>query len=683
MSFPADQVYCVLDYETFSEAPLKKTGGFEYSVHPSTEIICAAWRIGTREELKKAYTQWWAPNFGDSGGGLSSLLKALRDPSVIMVAHNALFEQMITRNVFATKYMGSKREELQSIPVSRWLCTASLAAVLALPRRLEGAASALKLPTQKDKEGHKLILKWCKPRKPTKKNPNTRHTGPVELKRIIDYCVTDVGAEVELFLKLPPLSDKERAIWELDQKINLRGFLVDRPLVKTILSLIEKESAKLNADTDELTFGKVLSATQRDGVLNWLSIEGITLENLTKKTVEDALKFGDVQGDARRMLELRLAISKTSTAKYQAFELRSRHDSRLRDILLFSAASTRRWGGMGVQPQNFPRGSIKDTVQASSILREGDLELIRLIYGEPMNVFSSCLRNMIIAPKGKVLDVADYAAIETRVLFWFARHEEGLKAFREERDLYCEMAGYIFRESDEDIRAGYKAGDVQAALKRFVGKGVILGCGYNMGGEKFKKSCSLQGQEIEQDLADQAVATYRNIHAPVVKLWKNIELAAIAAVKNPGKKYTINRTSWYVRNGFLFCDLPSGGRLAYYGPTVRYRPTPWGETKPALYHWGTNTVTKQWEEQGTYGGKLVENVVQATSRDIMAEAMLRIEACGPWEIVLSVHDELLAERDLLKNGSNKEFISLMAEVPDWAEGCPIKVEGWEGTVYRK
>jgi DNA polymerase len=372
------------------------------------------------------------------------------------------------------------------------------------------------------------------------------------------------------------------------------------------------------------------------------------------------------------MLELRQAVSKTSTAKYQAFEMRSRYDGRLRDILMYWAASTGRWGGKGVQPQNFPRGTIKNTIQAAGILAEGDLELVRMIYGDPMSAFSSCLRNMIVAPEGKVFDVADYAAIETRVLFWVANHEAGLKALREDRDLYCEQASDIYGRhiTKED------------ALERQVGKGVILGCGYQMGWKKFLQTCLSQGITIDEAIAQKAVTSYRTVNYPVVRLWDNTIRAAIAAVLNPKKRFKINHVTWFVENGFLWCELPSGRRLAYYGPEVRYEMTPWGDKRPVLYHYGVNPVTRKWQSDKTYGGRLVENIIQAISRDLMAEAMLKIEATGIWEIVLSVHDELIGERKK-GEGSNELFNELMSAVPAWGEGLPVKVEGWSGERYRK
>lgn len=667
-----------MDYESYSEANLKHVGAWEYSVHPTTDIICAAWKVGTLATLKTAKTKWWSPLAeGQTIDGLepssfAGIFQALTNPNVVVVAHNALFEQCITRNVFAGKYMYSKRDELQLEP-ERWLCTASLAAALALPRSLEGAAMALRLAVQKDMEGRRLINKWCKPRKPTKHDASTRHTDMAELLRIIRYCMTDVDAETLLLLRCPPLCATERKVWELDQRINLRGFKVDRPFVKRALQLIAAETQHLDRRTAALAKGAFATTNQRDAVLKWIEKHGCFLPDLKRKTVEDALKAKLASGPAAEMLRIRLAASKTSTAKYKAFHLRSRSDSRLRDILVYHTASTGRWGGAGVQPQNFPRGSLADMAQAIDVLMSEDLETIRLLYGDPMEVFSSCLRGAIVAPKGKVFDVADYAAIEVRVLFWIAKHAEGIKAFKEGRDLYKELAVKIYQVKLDAVDY----------VQRFVGKQATLGSGYGMGPKKFMGTCANFGQDVSMELATTAINTYRAVHSPVVALWRNIEKAAIAAVENLGKTFTINYTSWYVKDGFLWCKLPSGRRLAYYQPSVHYLKTPWGDKRPVLHHYGVDPNTRKWVNAKTYGGKLVENVVQATARDLMAAAMLRIEKAG-WEIVLSVHDELIGERDVFNAElSNERFCQLMAQLPPWAEGCPVMVEGWEGKRYKK
>jgi DNA polymerase len=680
-----NQKYLVLDYETRSEADLKKTGGYEYANHPSTRILCASWRLGTREELKhqiksNAPAKIWSPAFKDSDD-VKELAGLIGEQNNIIVAHNAIFEQVITRFVLP-KMLGIFIPwldiRLKSLPHERWICTASLAAALALPRNLEGACLALNLAAQKDMTGHRLMMKLSKPRKPSKNNPSKWHTNAKDLKRLMLYCQRDVDAETLLFLTLPPLNETERKVWLLDQKINFRGFKADRELVHSALKLIDEETKNLNKETRGMSDGLFSTTNQRDGVLEWLQRKGVFLPDLRAKTVSDAIKEGLVEGDAKRLLEIRQAVSKTSTAKYRAFESRSRIDGRVRDILVYHTASTGRWGGAGVQPQNFPRGSIRDTTLAANILREGDLEFIRLVYSDPMAVLSSCLRSVIIAPDGRELFCADYAAIEARVLFWVAKHVAGLKSFYEDRPVYEEMASVIYNL--EDIKEVTKP-------QRQVGKQSFLGCGYGMGWKKFMQTCKYFGMEVDEELAQVAVNSYRSTHIPVVRLWSMLEKAAIEAVKRKGTKFKINHTKWWVESlpgtklEFLWCELPSKRRLAYFGPEVKYEPTPWGDKRAVLYHWGVNPLSRKWELGGTYGGKLTENVVQAISRDLMAEAMLRTEHTG-YDLVLTVHDEMLAERQTGK-GSVEQFEEIMAELPAWAEGCPVRVEGWKGPRYKK
>ncbi len=668
-----DQRFLILDYETRSRAPLKKTGSFEYAAHPSTRILCVAWKLGTREELRTAPTRSWSP-FLDGGIVPRELAEALADETVTIVAHNALFEQVITRFVLPRYTIGPKKKAIiQDLPSSRWYCTAATAAALALPRKLEGAGAALGLKVQKDLVGHKLVLKYCKPRKPTRNNPRLFHNNAAELRRIVEYCVTDVDTETELFLTCPGLNPLERQIWELDQEINMRGFRVDRPLVQKILKMIEEESANLNAETDTITLGALASTAQRDGVLDFLEAEGIKLPNLQAKTVSDAIASGLVQGEAKRILEIRQAISKTSTAKYVAMETRSRFDGCIRDILMYWAATTGRWGGSGVQPQNFPRGiQGLDSWQAVEILREGDLDLIRMLYGDPMNLFASCLRAMIIPREGMEFHCADYVAIETHKLFWMAEHTEGLKALHARRDLYKEMASDIYGLPVEKI--------AKDSRERFIGKESILGCGYQMGGPTFRKNCIKKGVEIDEAAADMAVKKYREKHRPVTKMWGNLERAALSAIKNPGKRYTINKTTWFVRGKFLHCELPSKRLLSYYGPHIK-PVVKWGEEREGIFYWGVNKYTRKWEVLQTYGGKLTENVVQASSRDIMAEAMLRVRRAG-YRVVLTVHDELLSEAPVGQKDP-AEYAKLLETLPAWAPGLPVRVEGWKGPRYKK
>ena len=298
------------------------------------------------------------------------------------------------------------------------------------------------------------------------------------------------------------------------------------------------------------------------------------------------------------------------------------------------------------------------------------LENIRLFYGDPMSVMSNLLRSCIVASQGKELFVVDYSSIEVRVLFWLAGHEGGLKSFREGRDLYVEMAAKIFKKAEKDI----------TKEERALGKAVILGCGYSMSAPKFYETCKLFGMNVSEDLAKLAVDTYRKVHAPVVELWKKFSSTSIAAVQNK-KTYNCGKVKWGMDEDFLFMELPSSRRLSYYRPSLRNEATPWGEMRPCLYPWAQNGLTRKWEQYKFYGALGVENACQAISRDLIADAMLKAEDAR-FEVLLSVHDELIAERKIGER-ELKDFEKIMLETPAWASGLPIAVEGFKSRRYRK
>lgn len=669
-----NQLYCVLDYETRSECDLKKAGAYEYANHSSTEILCASWAIGTRKSFKSGLYQTyvWSPFAGsDSNYGL---IEALDDRVMKRVAHNAFFEQVITAFVLPRYLTGRPRS---GYILDQWICTASQARALALPGKLEMACQALELPVQKDMEGHRLMLKMSKPRKATENNSAKWYNKLSDLKRLMEYCKKDVEAEIQLFLATPELSPFERKVWLLDQKINWRGFKVDRPLVETIQEGIKIESERFESETQRITDGVVRSTKQRDATLRWLESQGTHLPNLRKDTVSDALKLGLVEGPAFKLLTIRQMASKSSTAKYAAFEMRSRTDGRIRDNLVYHAASTGRWGGSGVQPQNFVRPKyssnridlILDVLKGGSTSK--NLDLIRYIAGEPMEVFASLLRSMIISKEEHRFIGGDYAGIELRVAFWLANHHAGLRKIREGIDLYCDLATEIFGRSITKLDK----------TERQLGKTATLGCIYQMGKDRFLETCLNEKQEITHELAEIAVNTFREVNAPVVKAWKNLELASLGAIRNPGKAFKINHTKWWVADRYLWCELPSGRKLAYYRPEIKTIMTSWGEPKATLHHYGVNPRTKKWELAATYGGRLFENITQATSRDLMAAAMVRVEEAG-YPITLTVHDEIKSETEN-DFGSVDEFKKLMEATPDWAKGCPVDVEAWEGPRYSK
>lgn len=666
--------FCVMDYETRSKCDLKKSGSFEYARHPSTRILCVAWRIGTFEELKNGTTKTevWSPALQSPYG---SLKRALLDPSIILVAHNAPFEKVITKFVLSKLIHDPYMVEIED---DRWICTMSMGRALALPGRLEHACAAIRHPVGKDMEGHRLMLKMSKPRKPTKNNPAVWHQKKTDLARLMRYCATDVDAEVALFTSIPPLSENERKVWLLDQRINRRGFRCDRELVKKILGMIRVEARRFETAAREITGGEVESTNQVAAIRKWLKKNGIELPNLQAKTVSDFLAATESDDPGVELLRVRAEAAKSSTAKYEAFFFRSGTDDRVRDNLEYHVASTGRWGGRGVQPQNFPRPTkafeVFDMDRIAALISDPatDLELIRLLFGNPMELFANLLRSMIISSEGKEFFGGDFAGIEVRVLFWVAKHTEGLRAFIEGRDLYCEQATDIY---------GKPINKKDHPFERQLGKKTVLGAGFGLGKDKFLESCEKDGIKISEELAAKAISAYRKTHYPVPRLWRNLERAAIAATMNPGKRYSINRTTWFIEGKYLFCELPSKRRLAYYGPEVRWIKNRFGQKQASLHHWDVHPKTKRWVFTRTWGGTLTENVVQAIARDFMVSAMFRIEA-KKYDIVLSVHDEILAEIEKTV-GSIKEFADLMSVIPEWGKDCPINVEAWSGERYRK
>lgn len=649
----------VVDYECRSEADLNALGAVEYAKHPSTEIICAGYKINDKP------AKIWKP-----GEPPNELLWALVSGTV--VAHNAGFENAIT------KYVLNRLHIIKVKP--RWRCTAAKAAALALPRDLERASGVMQLAVQKDMEGNRLIKKYMKPRRKWKEwkenfdkgdafdweEPEKYFNDPEELSRIYKYCLTDVETEYLLDKALPHLPPNEEQIWVLNQEMNLRGIQIDIETVKLILNLINHQTKNLNEELQRLTDGAVKTANQRDKFLSWIEEQGDYLSNLQEGSVKAALEAKTLKPNVQRALEIRQSLSKASTKKYQAMITRAGSDGRVRDIGMYHGDHTGRESGTGIQVKNLPKGKIKNTDQAIEVIQTGDLEYIEMLYGDAFEVFSSCLRGMITATPGSMIYDADYNAIECRILNWLAGETEVLNDFKNGVDLYVKMANRIGSDN------------------RQLGKTIELASGFQMGAAKLHQTCIdwgvNGGKGITEDEAEKAIQAYRKSHPNVVKFWGAMERAAIYAVRNPDKvvrtRHGINFGMW---KKFLWCELPGGKRLYYFGPEVRQEPTPWGEFRPKLYHWHIENTTKQWVCSATYGGKICENIVQATARNLMFDAALRLKSKG-YNLMMTIHDEIVAES---KAGSVEEYENILMQKPAWAKGLPIAVKGWTKFRFRK
>lgn len=575
-----------------------------------------------------------------------------------------------------------------NLPPNRWACTAAKAAAVAIPRNLENAAKVMQLSLKKDTDnGGRLIKKYMKPTPKWKKWNEGGRVGPepkkwyddeIELWQIYEYCKRDVEVEFELDEALPDLSEYERNVWLLNQEMNLRGVQVDLHAVKKIHAMIRAENKRLQKQVKKITKGKLDSTAKLAKVLKWLKKEGVKLPNMQAKTIEEAVKSGKIKGDALKVLRIRQFTSRTSNKKYDAFLTRAGNDGRIRDLSLYHGASTGRESGTGVQPHNFPKGKIKNTDEVISIIKEdfADRQFLRLAYGNIYELFSSSLRGMFTASANYKIIAADFNAIECRVLNWFAGNKTVLDDFEKGRDPYVRTASKIF---------GFDVSNLDPEsdrfkICRFVGKTAELGLGYQMGDKKFLKTCIDWGSKaVDAKLAKKAVKAYRESHQPVTQLWSNIERAAVKAVREPGKRISVNKTTWFFENKFLWCQLPSGRKLAYFGPTIKMEKTPWGDMMPKLHHWGVDPVSKKWVNRPTYGGKLTENICQATARDIMVNGALKARAKG-YYYLFNVHDEIICEH---QNPDMKEFQKILTTLPKWANGLPVKAGAWVGPRYKK
>jgi DNA polymerase len=587
------------------------------------------------------------------------------------------------------------------IPVpKRWKDTLAACAYRGIPLSLDKAGAALELSIQKNKRGKYLLNTLSVPKWGTAKEPDRIYReDPELLEELYEYCLDDIDSEGCLGDVIGELPPAEYNLWCLDQRINQRGVRLDLDAVEEALILTDKIAKSLNIELRKITQNAVEKATQRNRLLEWLRKRDLPhLTDLRKETLEELLakdKYGkyvrvrDLSPETIRALEIRAQLSKSSTKKLEKMIDTVSSDGRVRGLLQYHGAGTGRWAGRLVQPQNFPRATITNAENAKG-KKYLDMELllshiknneVMENYENPMEAVASSLRGMFISDEDKVLRICDFSAIEARVTFWVAGCQIGLDVFHksdrgESEDIYCVTASDL---------VGYEVKKSTETGERQLGKITVLGCGYQMGPDKLQFQAETSYNVIlTEDEARNMVSVYREKYKEVKWLWYGLNDAAIATVRT-GQPHSYKKILYKLEEDragrWLACVLPNGRKLWYYDPNVETVDTPWGR-KPNLTYMGRdNKRGGTWGRIRTYGGMLTENVVQAIARDLMAEAMIRVEEAG-YPIILTVHDEIISE--VAKDyGSQKEFESLMSEVPVWAEGCPIEVEGGSVTRYQK
>ncbi len=649
-----------IDFETRSRCDLKTHGSAAYAEHPSTEVLCLAYRTGAEVCL-------WTPLDGACPPALVAHIAA----GGLLEAHNAPFEQDVWY------YICHLRMGWPNVPPEQWRDSAALCAAFAIPQALGKAGAALGLTDVKDEGGHAVMMKLSKPRKPSKHNPSEWHNDPELFAQLYAYCQQDVRAESALGAALPPLSPQQLASWQATNAMNRRGIACDRDAVRGALRMVSLAEADYYRRVAEITHGLLtgedLGSWQK--VLPWCAGRGVYLPNYQKGTLVDILGNGYVMPpDVRDVLTIRLALGRTSTAKYQAMLDRCNADGRIRNTVNWHGAATGRDAGRGIQPQNLPRGHLKPEAVDNCLadMATMDLQDFQFLWGDPFAAASSCIRGCLTAGPGKTLIAADYNAIEARMLLWLAG-DPGLSVFSTGRDIYKEMAAAVYGIPVEQVTPEQRA----------LGKIAILGLGYGMGWAKFIMTCATFGIVIDEEMARRVVATYREKYAEVVKLWYAAEDAQIRAVRSGTTTEVRNGLVRYRMQGpHLKCRLPSGRLMVYPFAQVEPRDTPWGAKKDAMTYMGIDTETHQWTRQVSYGGMAVEQMDQASSCDLIMATTLRAEGRGLLP-VLRVHDELVCEIDQANPATPAEFSAMMCELPAWAEGLPVAAAGWRGVRYRK
>lgn len=639
-----------IDIETYSDVDLQKCGVYAYSDSPNFEILLFAYAFDEEE------TQIVDLACGEQLP--QRVLDALEDEGIVKTAFNAAFERTCI-----SKYLGHR------LSPASWQCTAVQSAMLALPLSLDGVGEVLNIQRKKLKEGVDLVRFFSMPCRPTKVNGgrtrNRPEDEPEKWARFKTYCIRDVDAEREIRYKLRnfPIPAQEMKFYQMDQEINERGILVDQKLAANAVLCDNQYKDAVTARAYELTgLSNPNSPVQIKG---WLAEHGVEAEKLDKKAVKDLIDTSD--GEVLEVLKLRLLMAKTSVKKYEAIERSVCSDGRVHGLLQFYGANrTGRWAGRLVQVQNLPQNHIEDLELARDLIKNQQFDLVDLLYDSTPGVLSELIRTAFIPKPGCRFIVADFSSIEARVLAWFSGEQWRLDTFAQGGDIYCASASQMF--GVPVVKHG-----VNGHLRQ-KGKIAELALGYG-GSVGALTSMGALDMGLEEDELQPLVNQWRGSNPHITKFWWDVDAAAVKAVREK-TSVSYGNLCFSYRSGILFVTLPSGRNLSYIKP--RMTMNRFG--RESLSYEGVGE-SKKWMRIETYGPKLVENIVQATARDLLALAMLRLRDAG-FAIVMHIHDEAVLEVPEGVSSVN-EVCQMMAIAPDWAAGLPLRADGYECAFYKK
>lgn len=649
-----------IDLETYSEMDIRTVGVYKYA--ENSDILLFAYAFG--DEPVQIIDMARLEPLPDE------VVEALYDPNILKTAYNAQFEINVLNN-WLTK------QGLDKLDTNQWSCTMVLSYTLGLPGSLDALGKVLRLGDDKQKLaiGKRLIQYFCKPCKPTKVNGGRLRNHPChdpeKWELFKTYCMRDVESERTLRKKMSVFSqsEEEHRLWVLDQQINSNGVLIDFDLVRAAIQLDREIKDKAMAQLKAITGLDNPNSNQQ--FIAWFEgQEGYRLDTLDKEKRKELLQDKSLKATTRKAISLKDLISKTSVKKYIAMENMACRDNRVKGMLQFYGASrTGRWAGRGVQLQNLPQNHLDDLADARDIVKACDLDYLEMFYSHPADTLSQLIRTAFIAPKGSRFVVADFSAIEARVIAWLADEKWRMEVFAKGGDIYCASATQMFHVPV--VKHG-----VNGELRQ-KGKVAELACGYG-GGVNALKAFGADKLGMTEEEMKKTIVHWRNASPHICALWGDLEGAAKKAVKMKGRVRTKQGLWFSFEKGFLFITLPSGRRIAYPKPKIIYEP----EYDRESLTYETAGVTGGWGKCYTWGGKLTENVVQAIARDCLAESMLRL-ADIDCQIVMHVHDEVIIEAPYNSDIMLDRVAAIMGKPIPWAEGLLLRADGYETEFYMK
>lgn len=640
-----------IDLETYSDQPLAKTGVYRYVESPDFEILLFAYSVdgGSVQQIDLACGEKIP----------SEILSALEDETVTKWAFNANFER-----ICLSRFLGYPTGDY--LEPDSWKCSMVWAAYMGLPLSLEGVGAVLGLEKQKLAEGKDLIKYFCQPCAPTKSNgQRTRNLpkhAPDKWLAFKRYNIRDVETEMSIQARLSkyPVPDSVWEEYHLDQEINDRGVGLDMELVRQAIQMDGRSRSELTQAMKELTSLDNPNSVQQ--MKQWLANNGVETDTLGKKAVAELLKTAPPQ--LQKVLILRQQLAKSSVKKYQTMETAVCADDRARGMFQFYGANrTGRWAGRIIQMQNLPQNHLADLSEARGLVRAGGFDALEMLYEDVPDTLSQLIRTAFVPQENRKFIVADFSAIEARVIAWLAGEKWRKDVFAEGKDIYCASASQMFGVPVE------KHG-INGHLRQ-KGKIAELALGYGGSVGALKAMGALE-MGLQEDELPALVSAWRQANPKIVQFWWAVDRAVMDAVS----KKTTTKTHGIVfsaRSGMLFITLPSGRQLAYVKPKI-------GENKfggSCITYEGVGG-TKKWERLESYGPKFVENIVQATSRDILCYAMQTLRCCS---IVMHIHDEVVIEAD--RRMSLQAVCDQMGRTPPWAKGLQLRADGYETDFYKK